>query len=47
MIGPMVEKLDLKAHLQCLLDGARAAGVKIFFAPHGVDEPSFEPVPTS
>jgi ureidoacrylate peracid hydrolase len=44
MIGPMVEKLDLKAHLQRLLDGARVAGVKIFFAPHGVDEHSFDDV---
>ncbi len=44
MIGPMAEKLDLRAHLQRLLDGARTAGVKIFFAPHGVDEHSFDDV---
>ena len=43
-IGPMVEKLNLKANLQRLLDGARRAGVKIFFAPHGVDEHSFDDV---
>lgn len=44
-IGPMIEKLNLKANLQRLLDGARRAGVKIFFAPHGVDEHSFDDVP--
>jgi len=43
-IGPMVEKLNLKANLQRLLEGARSAGVKIFFAPHGVDEHSFDDV---
>jgi len=43
-IGPMVEKLNLKANLQRLLDGARRGGVKIFFAPHGVNEHSFDDV---
>ena len=43
-IGPMVKKLNLKANLQRLLDGARRGGVKIFFAPHGVDEHSFDDV---
>src|SRR5215468_11857230 len=44
-IGPMLEKLNLKANLQRLLDGARKVGVKVFFAPHGVDEHSFDDVP--
>lgn len=43
-IGPMVEKLNLKANLQRLLGGARRADVKIFFAPHGVNERSFADV---
>ena len=43
-IGPMIEKLNLKENLQRLLDGARRSGVKIFFAPHGVDEHSFDDV---
>lgn len=45
MIGPMVEKLDLKAHLKRLLEGARKSGLKIFFAPHGIDAHSFDDVP--
>jgi nicotinamidase-related amidase len=43
-IGPMVAKLDLKAQLQRLLGGARNAGLTIFYAPHGVDEHSFDDV---
>jgi ureidoacrylate peracid hydrolase len=44
MIGPMLKELNLKANLQRLLGAARSAGVKIFFAPHGVDEHSFDDV---
>ena len=43
-IGPMVERVNLKANLQRLLDGARSKGMKIFFAPHGVNEHSFDDV---
>ena len=45
MIGPMIEKHGLKANLARLIQGARAAGVKIFHAPHGSDEHSFDGVP--
>lgn len=45
MIGPMLKELNLKANLQRLLGEARKAGMKIFFAPHGVDEHSFDDVP--
>jgi nicotinamidase-related amidase len=44
MIAPMVEQTNLVANLQRLLGGARDAGIKIFFAPHGVDEHSFDDV---
>lgn len=44
-IGPMVEKLELKANLQRLLDGVRQAGVKTFYVPHGLDDHSFDDVP--
>lgn len=44
-ILPMLEKNQLLANLQRLLDGARAAGVKVFFSPHGLDEHSFDDVP--
>lgn len=43
-IQPMLEKTELIANLQRLLDGARAAGVKIFFSPHGLDEHSFDDI---
>jgi nicotinamidase-related amidase len=43
-IGPMLEKTDLKAHLARLIAGARSAGVKIFYVPHGLDEHSFDDV---
>ncbi|HLZ64767.1 MAG TPA: isochorismatase family cysteine hydrolase [Aliidongia sp.] len=43
-IAPMVEKLNLKASLQRLLDGARAAGVRIVYVPHGLHEHSFDDV---
>lgn len=44
MIAPMLEQTDLIANLQRLLDGARNAGVKVFFSPHGLDEHSFDDV---
>jgi nicotinamidase-related amidase len=44
MIAPMLEQTDLVANLKRLLEGARKAGVKIFFSPHGVDEHSFDDV---
>jgi ureidoacrylate peracid hydrolase len=44
MIEPMLKQLNLKENLQRLLDGARSAGVKIFFSPHGLDEHSFDDV---
>jgi ureidoacrylate peracid hydrolase len=44
MIGPMLEQTNLIEHLKRLLEGARAAGLKIFFSPHGVDEHSFDDV---
>lgn len=43
-IGPMVEKTNLKPNLHRLLQGARAAGVKIFYVPHGFHEHSFDGV---
>ncbi|WP_395400160.1 isochorismatase family cysteine hydrolase [Pseudoduganella sp. UC29_106] len=44
MIAPMVEQTQLVSKLQHLLQGARAAGVKVFYSPHGVDEHSFDDV---
>lgn len=44
MIAPMVEQTQLVSKLQHLLHGARAAGVKVFYSPHGVDEHSFDDV---
>lgn len=43
-IGPMLDKTDLIAHLERLVAGARAAGVKIFYVPHGLHEHSFDDV---
>ena len=43
-IGPMLKKTDLIAHLERLVAGARAAGVKIFYVPHGLHEHSFDDV---
>ena len=40
-IKPMVDKMDLKTNLKKLLDGARAAGVEVVYAPHGLDETTF------
>lgn len=44
-IGPMIEKHHLKPNLRRLLDGVRKAGLKLFYAPHGADEHSFDGVP--
>jgi nicotinamidase-related amidase len=43
-IGPMLKKTDLIAHLGRLVAGAREAGVKIFYVPHGLHEHSFDDV---
>lgn len=43
-IGPMIEKTNLKPNLHRLLEGARAAGVKVFYVPHGFHERSFDGV---
>ena len=43
-IRPMLKKTDLIAHLQRLVKGARAAGVKIIYVPHGLHEHSFDDV---
>lgn len=43
-IGPMVDKTDLRAQLQRLLEGARKAGIKVFYVPHGFHEHSFDGV---
>jgi nicotinamidase-related amidase len=43
-IGPMLAKTDLKAHLIRLITGARSAGIKIFYVPHGLHEHSFDDV---
>lgn len=43
-IGAMLEKTDLKANLERLIAGARSAGVKIFYVPHGLHEHSFDDV---
>ena len=44
MIGPMIEKHQLKKNLQRLLDGVRKAGLRTMYAPHGADEHSFDGV---
>jgi len=43
-IGPMVEKTNLRSQLQRLLEGARKAGIKVFYVPHGFHEHSFDGV---
>ncbi|MET7898780.1 cysteine hydrolase family protein [Streptomyces mirabilis] len=43
-MGPMIKKLNLESQLKRLLDGARAQGVSVFYAPHGIDEHSFDDV---
>ncbi len=44
MIGPMLEKLDLVPQLTRLLQAVRQAGVPVFYAPHGLNEHSFNDV---
>ncbi|MBE9461923.1 isochorismatase family cysteine hydrolase [Dyadobacter subterraneus] len=41
-VKPMIEKMDLKANLKNLISSSRQAGIKIVYAPHGLDEHSFE-----
>jgi ureidoacrylate peracid hydrolase len=41
-IGAMLEKLELRSHLERLLQGARSAGLKIIYAPHGLEEHVFD-----
>jgi nicotinamidase-related amidase len=43
-IGPMLKQLDLHSRLADLLAGARAAGVKVFHAPHGLGEGVFDDI---
>jgi nicotinamidase-related amidase len=43
-IAPMLEKTGFMQHVAQLLDGARATGMKIIFAPHGTDEHSFDDI---
>ncbi|MEU6651199.1 isochorismatase family cysteine hydrolase [Streptomyces sp. NPDC046900] len=40
-IGPMLDKLDLRAQLDRLIAGAREAGVTVFYAPHGLNADAF------
>lgn len=40
-IKPMIDKTNLKAQLLRLLQGARAAGLKVIYAPHELDESTF------
>lgn len=44
-IGPMLEKTNLKANLRRLIKGARNAGLKIIYVPHGIDAHSFDDIP--
>ncbi|MFD6286871.1 isochorismatase family cysteine hydrolase [Streptomyces sp. NPDC060205] len=41
-IGEQVKSRNLVANLARLIEGAREAGMKIFYAPHGLDEHSFD-----
>ena len=34
-IGPMVDRLNLKSKYRRLIRGARAAGITLFYVPHG------------
>ena len=43
-IEPMLHQTAFESHVAQLLEGARAAGLKIFFAPHGTDEHSFDDI---
>ncbi len=42
MIGPMRDQLALIPSLERLLEGSREAGLTIVYAPHGLDEHSFD-----
>jgi nicotinamidase-related amidase len=44
LIGPMLAQTRLVENLQVLLAGARAAGLQVFYSPHGQDEHSFDGV---
>lgn len=44
-IEPMLTKLGTKANLLRLLTGARAAGLPVFYVPHGIDANSFDDIP--
>jgi len=44
-IQPMLEKTDLINNLERLLKGARQSGITVIYAPHGLDEHSFEDLP--
>lgn len=44
MIGPMLAQTGVIANLERLLAGARAAGLQVFYSPHGQDEHSFDGV---
>lgn len=44
-IKPMLDNLDLINKLKHLLEGARKAGITIIYAPHGLDDHSFEDLP--
>lgn len=44
-IGPMLADLGLKAKYEHLVSGTRAAGIPLFYVPHGVNEHSFDDVP--
>jgi len=43
-IGPMIKQLNLVDQLRRLTDGARERNVSVFYAPHGIDEHSFDDV---
>lgn len=43
-IAPMLEKVDFTRNVERLLSGARAAGVQVYYAPHGIDEHSFDDI---
>ncbi|MEV7368547.1 isochorismatase family cysteine hydrolase [Streptomyces sp. NPDC003631] len=43
-IGPMLDRLDLRAQLGRLIAGARDAGVTVFHAPHGLHADAFSGV---
>jgi len=44
-IKPMLDKTNIINNLIRLLEGARKTGIKVIYAPHGLDEHSFEDTP--